>query len=62
MDDFEEQNPSTRFNKEVNLDELQNNEELLAQHKKRTEKKMRVIVALLISLFAFTLWFLLNYD
>jgi hypothetical protein len=46
----------------VIVDELQNSEELLAQHKKRTEKKMRIVVALLLSFFAFTLWFLLNYD
>ncbi len=39
-----------------------NEEELYAQHKRRTEKKMKIIVALLVSFFAFTLWFLLNYD
>ena len=37
-------------------------EALYAQHKKRTEQKMMIVVALLIFAFAFTLWFLLTND
>ena len=38
------------------------NEALHAQHKRRTEQMMKIIVALLIFAFAFTLWFLLTND
>ena len=37
-------------------------EELLAWHKKKTERTMKIAVSLLISAFAFTLWFLLTHD
>ncbi len=37
-------------------------EELLAWHKKKTEKAMKIAVSLLISAFMFTLWFLLTHD
>ncbi len=38
------------------------NEALFAQHKLKTEKKMKVVVVLLISVFVFTLYFLLHFD
>ncbi len=42
---------------------LENHEtELFARHKKKTERTMKIVVALLIFAFAFTLWFLLTND
>ncbi len=35
---------------------------LLAWHKEKTEKAMKIAVSLLIAAFAFTLWFLLTHD
>ena len=39
-----------------------NDEALFVKHKKKTEKMMGIVVALLVSIFAFTLWFLLTND
>lgn len=35
-------------------------DDIFLQHKKRSEKHMRVAVALLVAFFIFTLWFLLS--
>ena len=37
-------------------------EELFALHKRKTEKVMRVMVAIIIAVFVFTLYFLLTND
>jgi hypothetical protein len=37
-------------------------DEIYALHKKKTEKVMRVVVAMIVAVFAFTLYFLLTND
>lgn len=37
-------------------------DEIYALHKKKTEKVMRVVVAIIVAVFAFTLYFLLTND
>lgn len=39
-----------------------NGDEIYTLHKKRTGKVMRVVVALIVAVFAFTLYFLLTND
>jgi hypothetical protein len=44
------------------LNDKFNEDEIYALHKKRMEKVMRVVVALIVAVFAFTLYFLLTND
>ena len=39
-----------------------NEDELFAIHKKKTEKFMRIVIAIVISVFIFTLYFFLKND
>jgi len=45
-----------------NFNDKFNEDEIYALHKKQTEKVMRVVVALVVAVFAFTLYFLLTND
>ncbi len=44
------------------MDNKFSDEELFALHKKKTERVMRVIVTIIVSVFIFTLYFLLGND
>ena len=44
------------------MDGKYSDEELFALHKKKTEKVMRVMVAIIVAVFIFTLYFLLEND
>jgi hypothetical protein len=44
------------------LNDKFNEDEIYALHMKRMEKVMRVVVALIVAVFAFTLYFLLTND
>ena len=44
------------------MDDKYSDEELFALHKKKTEKFMRVMVAIIVAVFIFTLYFLLEND
>jgi len=44
------------------LNDKFSDDEIYALHKKKTEKVMRVVVAIIVAVFAFTLYFLLTND
>ena len=48
--------------KEVDLDDKFSNEEIFILHKKKTEKIMRIMVAIMVSVLIFTIYFLLEND
>lgn len=54
--------PGGKIRQGENLNDKFNEAEIYALHRKKTEKVMRVVVALVVAVFAVTLYFLLTND